>query len=312
METVTTLTMNPTLDKSTSIDHVVPEHKLRCQALRCEPGGGGLNVSRAIQKLGGASTALYTAGGAAGQQLRDLLEKEEIAHQPISVKDSTREGLTVFEESTKQQYRFNLPGPELQEAEWQRCFDTLAGLEPQPRYLVCSGSLPSGVPDNFYARVAKLAKQWHSYFILDTSSTDALRLALQEGVFAIKPNLREFRQLMDSELKTEQEQETAAMKLVEEGRGQVVIVSLGAAGVLLAFEDGCRRLRAPTVQIRSKVGAGDSTVAGFVLSLARGNSVLDAVRFGVAAGAAAVMTPGTELCRLEDTEQLYESISTEN
>lgn len=309
MPTIVTVTANPTLDKSADVEHVMPEHKLRCSTLRYQPGGGGLNVARAIKKLGGSAMAFYLCGGANGQVLHNLLEQEEIGHQFISIEDTTREGLTVFETSTSQQYRFNLPGPTVQEAEWSQLLEAVFNFSPQPDYLVGSGSLPPGVPDDFYARLAHFCRNHHCRFVLDTSSRPAMHQALAEGVYLIKPNIREFRQLVGRALEDEIEQESQARQIVETGQSEVVVVSLGGAGVLLVTKDECRRIRAPTVKIESKVGAGDSTVGGIVLSLAHGKSVTEAVRYGVAAGAAAVTTPGTELCRRQDTEELYQRIT---
>lgn len=308
--TIVTLTMNPTLDKSASIEHVIAEQKLRCHTLRHEPGGGGINVSRAIRKLGGQALTYYTSGGANGQILEALLDQDGLDHHhPFRIADSSREGLTVFEEATGQQYRFNLPGPTLQKKEWQHCLDELSKIDPAPDYVVASGSLPQNVPTDFYAQVSRLTQEFDAKFILDTSTTTALQAALEEGVYLIKPNLREFRELANSKLEDEAEQEAFASEIVQQGKCEAVVLSLGAAGVLLMTpHEGCQRLRAPTVPIESKVGAGDSTVAGIVLSLQRGKSLRDAVRFGVAAGAAAVMTSGTELCRREDTERLFTKI----
>ena len=307
MQTIATLTMNPTIDRSSSVGQVIPERKLRCKPPRHEPGGGGINVSRAIHRLGGQSVALYTAGGVTGQMLQDLLGDEGVInHRPIVIEELTRQNLTVLEESSGQQFRFGMPGPVLQDAEWQRCLDELAILEPKTGYIVASGSLPSGVPDDFYARVASLAKEMGSRIIVDTSEVP-LRLAAREGVYLLKPNLRELRQLAGRDLEDEAQQVAAAKEIVDTGQSEVVIVSLGAAGALLVSSAGHKRLRSPTVPIRSRVGAGDSMLAGIALALARGASLSDAARFGVAAGAAAVMTPGTELCRREDVEQLYES-----
>lgn len=312
MTTIVTLTANPALDKSAEADHVMPEHKLRCRNLQQEPGGGGINVSRAIKKLGGESAAYYFSGGTSGQVMHQLLEAEAIEHYPVAINSPTRESLTIFETSTTLQYRFNMPGPAVTTAEWQQCLDTLSQLQPQPKYLVASGSLPPGMPKDFYAELARLAKQQGIHLILDTSTTEALRLALQQNVFLIKPNLREFRFLADSDLENEADQEAFAREIIEKGQSQVVVVSLGAAGVLMVSQDGCERLRAPTVPIKSKVGAGDSTVAGIVLALSRNQPLREAVQYGVAAGAAAVITPGSELCRLEDTERLYQTIRNEH
>jgi 6-phosphofructokinase 2 len=312
MKTIATVTMNPTLDKSSSIDNVVPDRKLRCQTLRHEPGGGGINVSRAILKLGGGSIALFPGGGPTGETVESLLYEEGLNHLRLLIKGWTRESWMVLEEETGQQYRIILPGPRLERSEWERCLNEIARLEPEPDYIVASGSLPPGVPDDFYARLARRTHQVGSRCILDTSSKSALQAATEVGVYLIKPNLREFRELVGSELKKESEQEARAMEMVETGGSEVVVVSLGAAGVILATKEGCERLRAPTVSIKSKVGAGDSTVAGIVLSLARGKTLRESVQFGIAAGAAAVMTPGSELCRREDTERLYQSVRSNN
>jgi 6-phosphofructokinase 2 len=300
---IATLTMNPAIDKSSAVHQVVAEWKLRCDPPVYEPGGGGLNVSRAIRKLGGDSEAFYPAGGLAGQMLSDLLDREGLQHRAMSIAGVTRENFIVLEKSTGQQYRFGMPGPTLQEAEWRRCLEEISHLLPQIDYLVASGRLSPGVPPNFYGQLAKLAKKHNTRLIVDTSG-EALRLAVEEGVFLIKPNLGEFAELTGQERVDEIQEERAAQELLSANKSQAVVVSLGAAGVLAATAEGVERLRAPLVPIKSKVGAGDSTVAGIVLALARGQSWREAVRFGVAAGAAAVMTPGTELCRKEDVERL--------
>lgn len=304
MKKVLTLTLNPAVDKSTGVDHVVAEHKLRCSNPTHEPGGGGINVSRAIKRLGGESTAVYTSGGLAGQLLDALLEKEGISHRPVSIREWTRESLAVFEESTTLQYRFSMEGPTLQAEEWRACLEAVHAAIPKPTYIVGSGALPPGVPLEFYARLVRVARDLGASVIIDTSG-DPLRLALDEGVFMIKPNMRELNMLVGRELEDEAEQEAAVMEIVRQGRSEVVVVSLGAAGVLLATAEGCTRLRAPVVPIRSKVGAGDSMVGAITLRLALGNTIDDAVRYGVAAGAAAVMTAGSQLCTLEDTERLF-------
>ncbi len=304
MQTVVTLTMNPTIDTSARVDHVVPERKLRCTSPRHEPGGGGINVSRVIHKLGGSSVTVYPVGGPTGRLLQHLLEQEELNLRPVSIENWTRENFVTLEEATGQQFRFVMPGPTLSEAEWQQCLEIVTALAPKPDYIVASGSLPPGVPTDFYARVARLGRRCGTRVIVDTPG-EALRAAVREGVYLVKPNLRELSDLSDHELKDEALQEATVMDLVQRGRCEAVVLSLGAAGVLLGTASGCERFRAPTVPIISKVGAGDSTVAGMVLSLARGMSLHEAVRFGIACGAAAVMTPGTELCRREDAERLY-------
>ena len=144
--------------------------------------------------------------------------------------------------------------------------------------------------------------------IIDTSGQPLME-AVRAGVFLIKPSLREMRALSGKPLATEAEQIAAATELIESGRCEAVVVSLGAGGALLASRDGCERFVSPEVAVQSRVGAGDSMVAGISLALARGESVREAVRFGVATGAAAVMRPGTELCLREDAERLFRRVN---
>ena len=314
MDTVLTLTMNPAIDKSASVDRVAPEMKLRCNVPTREPGGGGVNVTRAMNHLGGQSVALYPCGGPQGEMLKDLLDAEKITHHAIPVDALTRENLVVFERATGQQYRFGMPGETLSDDEWKRCLSIVADTDPTPDYIVGSGSLPPGVPLDFYARVAGVAQDIGARMILDTSG-EALQVAMSEDgihhpVYLLKPNMRELAQLTGVEvIEDEEHQEAAAMQLIESGKTEYAMVSLGAQGALLATPDGCTRYRAPSVPVRSAVGAGDSMVGGAVLRLAQGHDIVDAVRYGIAAGSAAVMTEGTQLCRKDDTDALYQRIS---
>ena len=311
MKTIATLTLNPALDTSSTVPQVIAEHKLRCTPFRHEPGGGGINVSRAISRLGGNSTAIYTAGGTYGSMLGDLLQNENIAHHPIEITEMTRQSFAVRETSTNRQYRFNVPGPTLEPHEWQKALDLLDSLSPRPDYLVASGGLPPGVPADLYARIARTAKKRGVRLIVDTHS-EPLQHALDAGVFLIKPNIRELQNYAGHEMRNEAEQADVARQIVQAGQSEVVVVSLGAGGALFAYDDVCQGIRTPTVPIRSKVGAGDSMVAGIVLALAQGKKLRDAIYFGVASGAAAVMTPGSELCRQEDALELYNIIKAQS
>ncbi len=303
---IVTLTMNPALDKSASTHHVTPEDKLRCHALRLDPGGGGLNVARAIHQLGGMSTPLYVAGGMNGQVLQKLLQAHNLPEHCIAIAGETRESFTVFEETTTRQYRFNLPGPTLTEAEWQSALEAVARLNPRPDYVVASGSLPPGVPENFYVLLAERVAEWGPRLIIDTSGVPLQKLVEEcAPVYMIKPNHGELAALVEQELEDDETIVAAAHELLKRCPIEVLVVSLGAGGILLITNDQTIFMRAPIVPIRSKIGAGDSTVAGITLGLVRELPLLEAVRFGVAAGAAAVMTAGTDLCRRQDTERLF-------
>jgi 6-phosphofructokinase 2 len=307
MKRIATVTVNPTIDISTTVDQVVPEKKLRCESPRREPGGGGINVSRAIQRLGGTSTVHYLAGGPTGEMLQQLLAGEGLDCVPLPTEGWTRENFIVSESQSEQQFRFGMPGPEVTEREWSQCLERLREMNPRPDYIVASGSLSPGIPDDFFGRVAEIVKESGARLVVDTSGTP-LEHAARAGAFLFKPNMAEFERLTGKKFSEEREMAAAGRRLIDEGRCSVIVLSLGAGGALLITEAGSEHVRTPTVPVRSKVGAGDSMVAGIVLSLARGLEIPNAVRYGVAAGAAAVMTDGTELCRRGDTERLYEEI----
>lgn len=304
---IVTLTMNPAIDVSARVAQVLSERKLRCEEPRREPGGGGINVARAIRKLEGEALAVFPAGGAAGLLLQGLLETEGIPQMPLAIEGWTRENWNLLEESTSRQYRFCMPGPELRERDWRLCLETLSALRPSPAYVVASGSLPPGVPADFYARLALLAREMGARLVLD-SSGDALRLAAEKGVYLLKPSLREFHELTGTDACDETRLRVLARALVQKGCCETLVLSLGSGGALWVAAGEEERLLAPSVPLRSSVGAGDTLVAGIVLSLARGRPLREAVRYGVAASAASIMNPGTELCHREDVERLSEGM----
>jgi len=307
MQRIATLTVNPAIDISTRVEQVIAGRKLRCDPPRREPGGGGINVSRAIRRLGGESVLLYMSGGPTAEILRGLLEEDGLAPREIPIAGWTRENLHVLEERSEQQFRFGMPGPEVRDDEWRRCLEELGRLDPSPDYLVASGSLAPGIPHDFYRRVARIGREIGARVVVDTSG-EALRHLAGGGAFLIKPNVHELQELAGRKLEDEEEQVEAARRAISEGCCEVVAFSLERGGTLVITADGAEHVRAPTVPIRSKVGAGDSMVGGIVLGLARGMALMDAIRFGVAAASSAVMTAGTELCRREDTERIYEKM----
>ncbi|MHB9106478.1 MAG: 1-phosphofructokinase family hexose kinase [Armatimonadota bacterium] len=306
MASIVTLTVNPAVDVSVSVDQVTPDRKLRTDRPKRDPGGGGINVCRAIHRLGGECRAIWTQGGPIGEMLASLLAQEEISQEAIPIEEWTRENITVQERESERLFRFTLPGPSLTDDEVQRFLDHMRQLDPAPDYLVLSGSLPPGTGDDFYARVIHETAV-RSRIVVDTSQ-QPLQRAVDAGVFLIKPNMRELGQLAGHDIESEDEVVTVARGLVEDGKAEMVVTSLGAGGAMLVTADQTEKIAAPTVPLRSKVGAGDSMVAGLVLALSRGESVDRAVRFGIAAGSAAVMSPGTELCRRDDTERLYRAL----
>lgn len=306
-DAIATLTMNPTLDTSCIVPRVVAERKLDASHPRWEPGGGGINVARVATVLGSRALAIYTRGGAMGAWLDALLPHFDFDTMPIPIRGETRQNFIVLESSTKCQYRFGMPGPEIAADEIEHALEALRSLAPPPPVLVLSGSLPPSVDPGFYARAARAVPR-NTRVVVDTRG-EPLRRTLEAGVYLIKPNVGELSELVGRSLSSDHAIEAAARDLVTAGGTEVVVTSLGAAGAVLVTADECVRVRSPTVPIRSKVGAGDSMVAGIAHRLLAGDPIVDAVRFGVATGAAAVMTEGTELARRDDVERLYAAMS---
>lgn len=306
---IVTITFSPCIDKSTSVSRLVPEKKLKCSYPRLEPGGGGINVARAIKKLGAEALAIYPAGGYTGKYFTSLMNRENIPSIIIETAGETRENIIVFDESSNEQYRFGMPGNPLHEDEWKKILQAIDDVD-DPAYIIASGSLPPGVPDDTFARIATLAKKKNARLVADTSG-DALKHAAEEGVFLLKPNLGELSFLAGKDRLQETEIADTARLLIDKGTCEAIVVSLGKEGALLVTKKLERMIKAPYAIRKSTVGAGDSMVAGIVFALCSGESLDRAVQFGVACGTAATMNPGTELCRKEDADELVKVIRSE-
>lgn len=300
---IVTLTMNPALDITTSISVVRPTEKLRCETTRYDPGGGGINVARIAHVLGVSVSAVFPAGGPTGDLVMSLLNDAGVPIRQVAIAASTRESFTVNENSTGQQYRFVLPGPRLTFTEQARCLDRLRMAAESAEFVVASGSLPPGVPADYYQRVAEICGQMDVRLILDTSGGGLQHI--NSGVFLLKASVRELRECVGRPLATESEQLAAAHELIESRCAQVVLVSLGSNGALLATQHASQRFSAIPMRGGSGVGAGDAMVAAIVVGLSRGWPLVKSVRLGIAAGAAMLMTPGTAACERGDVEKLF-------
>ena len=288
---IATLTMNPTIDVAAQAQRVRPTHKLRTFAERQDPGGGGVNVASVIHALGGHSLALILAGGATGRLLEELLDEAGIRRQTLPIAGRTRTSHTVIDASNGSEYRFIAQGPTVSEAEWTRILQAVARVE--AGWLVASGSLPPGVPEDFYARLGAAAGQRGIRFVLDTSGPALRAGLLGGGVELVKSSLTELESVAGRKLTSESAQEAAATEIVGRGWARLVALTLGEKGALLVWTDGALRLPALDVVENGTVGAGDSFLAGMVMALAEGRDPEDAFAWGVAAGAASVTVPGT-------------------
>jgi 6-phosphofructokinase 2 len=302
MEKVLTITLNPAIDISTTIPSLLPEKKLRCTAPVFVPGGGGVNVSRVLHKMGYSSTAMFMAGGYTGDFFTRLVENEGVETLVVPIEGSTRQNLIVHDASNDLQYRFGMPGPAVHEHEWRDCLQKLKEAK-DFTYVVISGSNPSGVSPDFYGEAADIVKEKKSKLILDTSG-EALKHALHEGVFLAKPNLGELSHLVGGEELDANSVVGAARSIINKGNCEILVVSMGAAGAMLITAKEHYHEPAPAIKIKSTVGAGDSMVAGIIIGMQKKLSLKEVLKYGVAAGTAATINAGSGLCTRENIEKI--------
>lgn len=303
---VLTVTMNPALDLATSVAELKPLQKLRCSTPRLDPGGGGVNVSRAIKELGGNSVAFVALGGSTGEQLSQLLRRAGLDLQVWPVSGETRTSFTVIEQFTGLPYRFVLPGPVISSAEAEAMLARLVTqIGQHPGYVVLSGGLPPGAPDDFYGRIVAQVRELGARCMVDTHG-EPLRLAARARPHLIRLNHLEAQELVGGD--ADAAAHLLAMQLVERGLTETAIVTLGDRGAIVATPHGHFEIQPPRVTVKSGVGAGDSFVAALVFGLANNWPLEDAARYGVAAAAAAVTTEATELCKRATVDAFYKEI----
>jgi 6-phosphofructokinase 2 len=302
-ENIVTLTMNPAIDISSTVRHVMSTHKIRCLKTRRDPGGGGINVARALKRFGEEPLAIFPVGGPSGLMLERLVAAEDVRHQSFNTNHECRANFTVNELDTGEQYRFVLPGPTLGEEEWNAGLGLMTAACPTG-YAIASGSLPRGVPHDFYARLAhNLKKLGGARLVLDTSGPP-LKQALDVGCYLVKPSLSEFADFMGVANPDQNSCVEAARQIVTSGNADIVALTLGADGAILVSRDLALQALPPPVKVMGTVGAGDSFLGVLVLNLARRQSLIDAFRRAIAAGSAALASAGTGLCSPELVEEL--------
>jgi 6-phosphofructokinase 2 len=300
---ILTVTLNPALDITSHVAELMPRQKLRCTEPIIHAGGGGVNVSRAILELDGQSRAFIALGGHTGARFEEQLRLSRIPTEIWPLNGETRTSFTVMEDHTGLPFRFVMPGPILSPSEASAILDRLERtIGRQAGYVVASGSLPPGVPVDFYARLAVIVRQAGAKLILDTHGK-ALQAATAERPYLVRLNHLEAQELVGGD--ADKAAHRLASELVEHNYAQVAIVTLGDRGAILATADEQLEIRPPHVEMKSGVGAGDSFVGALVVALASGRSIQDAARYGVAAAASAVTTDATELCRRADVDAFY-------
>ncbi len=307
MTKLLTITMNPALDVSTAVEEMRHTSKLRCEPMQRRAGGGGVNVARELHRLGADVLAFYTAGHSTGRMLFSLLQQEGVPCHPFGISGSPRESFTILERSTGHEFRFVLPGPEISTDEWEAALLEIGNLcEPQA-LVVASGSLPPGVPVDFFARLARVVQAAQGSLIVDTSG-EPLAAALAQGVYLAKPSLHELRDETGKALDSLYAVRDTACEWVQQGKARMVVVSMGEMGALLATGEGVWYAPPLQVVVHSAVGAGDSFVAGMVWALAAGETAVQAFAKGVACATATLLSTGIGLGDMAQVLELLKQV----
>lgn len=299
MPRILTLTPHPALDISAQADNVAPGRKLRCTDLRTDPGGGGVNVARGAHRLGADVCAILPVGGAFGEKLAALVRAEGVPARIVETAAETRFAFAARDRGTGEQYRFNLPGSPLAASESQALLAALAEEAGADDIVVGSGSLPPEASSDFWARAARTAREAGARFVLDTTTGEAE--ALREGLFLLRKNRMEAEELAGRPLPWPEEAQAFAEEMAANRGAENVVLTHGENGAIMARR-GAPSLRVPGVKVsrRSAVGAGDSLVAALVVALLDGRAPEEALARGLAAAAAAMVSPGTALFVPED------------
>jgi 6-phosphofructokinase 2 len=306
---IATVTLNPSLDKTVIVEELVVDEANRWTSLRRDPGGKGINVSRVIHELGGETIAYGFIGGIDGETLKHLLQQQEVHFDFTPIKGEIRSNFIITDLKTRRQTRIDAPGPSISRDELGKLIDKITRIKPKPDFLVLAGSVPPGVPDDIYRQLIEKAKKSGIKTVLDSDNK-----WLKEGIKAkpnvIKPNVHEAEELLEVHLRDEVAIIEAVKALITKGI-EVAAISRGKDGLIVATKEKTLKVTSPQVEVRSTVGAGDSAIAGLVLKLSQGHGIEEASHWAAAAGTAATLTPGTELCRREDIEKLLPQVKVE-
>ncbi len=307
---IATVTLNPSLDRHVEVENLVLDDTNRWVSFKRQPGGKGINVSRVVRELGGETVAYGFIGGHAGDDMKNLLKEENVPCDFVRIKAEIRSNFIITDLKTHRQTRISAPGPQVAPAELRKLIDKITNIRPKPDYMVFAGSVPPGVPYYIYRELIEKIKALGIKTVLDTAD-----MWLIEGVRAkpdiIKPNVREAQTMLGMELKTEEDIIYGVKTIVSNGIG-IAAISRGKDGIIIADKNSVLKVVPPQVEVMSTVGAGDSAVAGLVLKLCQGGSLEEASILAVAAGTAATLTPGTELCHKEDVDRLLPMVKAEN
>jgi 6-phosphofructokinase 2 len=304
-EKIVTISLSPCIDKSTTVDKFIPEKKLKCTYPLLEAGGGGINVSKVLKNFKTPSQCLYISGGYTGKIFDHLVYHEGLDALVVPSESNTRENFIVFEHHTHLQFRFGMPVNKVSTAEWKAIIVHLKKLKPS--CVVLSGSIHPEISQSFFNELYAFIKKTNCRLVVDTSGK-ALKKIVQTGAFLIKPNQNEFSSLFGKETLSINSIIEKGKQLVNKGKIENIVVSLGKEGAVLINEHEVLHFTPPALKVKSTVGAGDSMVAAIVYSISIGKSISEAVKFGIAAGSATTVNSGMRLCSLSGAKKLLTKV----
>ncbi len=305
--TIYTLCLNPSLDKSVIIKKILFDDINRIARFQEDPGGKGINVSRVISFLGGATLALGFSGGTTGKRIEELLSKKKVRFSFTKIKKETRLILNIFEERTKKTIRLNEQGPKVKKEDIKKLLSFIFSLPYQKNdYFVCSGSPTKGISSDIYQKIIKKLNKIGVRTVLD-SDNKPLELGIKSAPFLIKPNLWELSRLFKKNVQTVHEIILASKNLLKKGI-KIVIISLGEKGAILVSKECIFSAIPQQIKVKSTIGSGDALLAGFLFSLTHGKDLKDALKFGVALGTATCLQPGTAICQNSDIPEILKKV----
>ena len=304
---IITLTINPALDKSAKVNDITPFDKLECYDITYHPGGGGVNISRVLHRLGVESDCLFPYGGKTGEHLVELLKEQHVHVIGTPISNLTRENFAVFNTETKLQYRFGMPTSPFSEAELEPIEALINTHVTSGDIFVISGSLPVGLPTQYYSKLIQNLKAKQVKVVVDTSGP-VFNEVLKNELFLIKPNQKELARLAGKDSLTKSEREDFALKMVADNIAQYVVVSLGKDGAFMAHKNGIEYVSAPVISVNSTIGAGDSMVAGLIYAITQNKTPRNMLRWGVACGVAATLSEGSDLAHKDNIEKVLDQI----
>jgi 1-phosphofructokinase family hexose kinase len=302
---IVTLTINPTIDRVISVDRLAFEDRAYINSTRETAGGRGINASFVIHSFGGKTLALLTSGGDTGKRLESHLQQGGLKFQTVPIENQIRTNLTITDKHGLT-VNLNEAGPALTKAEVARIEkavkDALAGAS----WLMVCGSVPPGVPPDFYARLIAAARKKKVRTLLHADA-DSLRHGIEEKPTVVTPNVREAARLLGRTLLTRTHYLEAAASIRAMG-ADAVILSTGSRGAVGAFDVGLVEAIPPHVDAVCPIGSGDALTAGYTWSIERRSTPVEAMRWGVAAGTATACQPGMRFASLEQTQEVFKQV----